>query len=90
MQDVQVRQEQGVHGTKGAAVKLVPDTDYVQQAKAKFEQIAVYDDWRGHSTYHVDLLNILVHATLAGADREDLYEIATVCASVVFLPEVKA
>lgn len=68
------------------ALHSVPDTDYVQQAKAKFDQLAACD-WRGHSTYHVDLLNILVHATLAGADRDDLYEIATVCASVVFLPE---
>lgn len=67
----------------------VPDNDYVQQAKAKFDQLAVVN-WREVSTYHVDLLNILVHATLAGADRDDLYEIATVCASVVFLPEVKA
>lgn len=60
--------------------------NYPADAKAKFEQIAVYDDWREHSTYHVDLLGILVHATLAGAPYDDLVEIAKICAAVTFLP----
>ena len=67
-------------------LRSVPDTDWVEQAKAKFEQSAVYADWRAHSTYHVDLLNILVHATLDGASRDALFEIATTCAAIVFLP----
>lgn len=63
----------------------VPDTDYVQQAKAKYDQLAA-TNWHEHSSYHVDLLNILVHATLAGAPVEELQEIAKICAAVTFLP----
>ena len=71
---------------------IVPDQDWVAQAKAKFDQIAAvvaYTDKDDalliiHMRY--DLLGVLVHATLAGASREDLVEIAKIAAAVVFLP----
>ena len=69
-----------------ADLHAVPDTDWVDQAKAKYDQIkAIVMDYPIDEETH-DLLAILVHATLAGAPIDELQEIAKICAALVFLP----
>lgn len=65
----------------------VPDQDWVKQAKAKHASVvalANLDNEVAHSEED-ELREILVHAVLAGAPATVLHDVATICASTVFI-----
>lgn len=69
-------------------MKLVPDTDWVQQAKDKHASVlalvANADNELAHSVED-ELKDLLVQAVLAGAPIDVLREVAQIAASTVFI-----